>query len=131
MEVVVVVPRDAEGDYVTDGHAGKQSLDMLPYEIFEKDKMVPLHFQMHGYKPWQDRGYFDEGVSLRHLYAAGFLKNNHEIQTQVCEERKRMPRIHGKRRQNREDLCLEVFFEPLLFLLIECIHAMQKHPGFL
>ena len=120
VEVVIVVPRDAEGDDVFDLHPGKESLDVLAYEIFEENEMVSLHLHVHGNKPRQDRGYFDEGVSLWHLYSARFLENDHEVETEVGEERKRMSRIDGKRRQDGEDLCLKVFFEPLPLLLIKC-----------
>ena len=130
VEVVIVVPRDAEGDDVLDLHPGKQPLDVLAYEVFEENEMVPPISSMHGNKPRQDRGYFDEGVSLRHLYSARFLENDHKIEAEVCEERKRMSRIDGKRRQNREDLCLEVFFEPLPLLLIEFVDTVHEYPGF-
>ena len=90
-----MVPRDPERDDVFDLHSGKQALNVLAYEVLEENKMVSLHVFIDRNKPWQDGRDFDEGVSLWHLDSARFLENDHEIETKVCEERKRVSRVDG------------------------------------
>ncbi len=94
-------------------------------------KWCPSMSGIDGDEPRQDGGHFDEGVGLRHLDSARFLENDHEVETEVGEERKRVSRIDGKRRQNGEDLRLKVFFEPLPLFLVEFVDAVEEYPYFL
>ena len=126
-----MVPRDPKRDDVFDLHSGKQPLNVLADEVLEENEMVSLHVFIDRNKPWQDGRDFDEGVSLWHLDSARLLENGHEIEAKVGEERKRMPRVDGQRRQNGEDLELKVFFEPLPLFLVELVDAVGHDPHLL
>ncbi len=43
VEVVIVVPRDAERDDVFDLHPGEEPLDVLADEVLEENEMVSFH----------------------------------------------------------------------------------------
>ena len=128
VEIVIMVPGDPERDDVFNLHSGKQPMDMSTDEVFEKDEMVSLHFHICGNKPRQDRRDFDKGVGLGHLYSARFLKNNEEVQTEIAEKREGVSCIDGQRRQNGEDLRLEVFIEPLDLFFVELVDPVKEDP---
>ncbi len=69
-----MVPRDAKSNNVLNRHPRKKPLNVLANEIFQENEVAPRLVLMHGNKPRQDRGYFDEGVSLRYLHSGRFLE---------------------------------------------------------
>ena len=73
-------------------------------------------------------GHFDEGIGLGHLYSARLLEHNQKVQAEIAEEREGVSRIDGQRCQNREDLRLEVFIEPLALSLIELVDPVKEYP---
>jgi len=129
VEIIIVVARDAKCNDVFDLHPGEEPVNMATDKFVEKDEMVPVRPGIHGHKPRQDGGHFDEGIGLGHLYAARFLENNHEVQTEIPQERERVSRIDSQRGEDGKYLSLEVVIKSPGLFVIEVLDTVKKNPG--
>ena len=134
LDLEVRVPDDAEQVSAFDLRARKELLNICPNHVLDEDKRSSLRCRELFGKHDEARkhvGHFDS----REFRASGMADHHREVLAQVGDERKRVARIEGERRQNGTDLTREVGVKmfanlrrPVLRLAEHDLLGRQKRP---
>ncbi len=124
------VANDPESTLPFDGIAREEAGDEKRDDLFERDHAGARHsvatWQAH--EPLDLVWHADERVHRLAVARARQLQRNGEAE--IGNERERMRRIDGERREQRKDLPKEVIFEPRLFFLGH-LGAFDQHDAVL
>ncbi len=120
---------DAEGAHALHRIARKQLADEQAGHAFDGDHAhgAAVASLRQAHEALDAVGHADQRVHRLAVLAAGELQSQRK--PQIGDERKRMRRIDGKRRQEREDVSEKVVFQPGLFRLGHVLPVDQNDSG--
>ena len=119
------VPGDPENFAGDDLHAGEQHVQVVHHDDFQGDEVIRLPHPDETGGPEPDR-YLDPRQAQ--FPGARIAERYQKIHGEVGDERKRMRRIDGLRRQQRVDVVVIVFAEMLFLLGGEGVVALDDDP---
>ena len=133
LKVQVGVAGHAEGVGGRDLHAREEQVEIGGNQLLHPDELAAAGLQAE-FVPTAARRQHEPRQHLRHLQSGealdlgGVLDDDRQVQTQVRDVGKRMTRIERERRQDREDVALEVGAELALLLGREVVVGDDLDP---